>query len=316
MKKGIINLFFLAIALLLFVGTLHLAQAMTDTEARNSGNKLLQELESFKDAPVFKKYGFNKAKGNPGPEWLAKVQKLKSQTTNVDMGLSFSIMFLEDLGKAYFSGNTEEINKYTKSIGAELNNGQQSELTAQQNEISVTGHPLAVKILDSKEYERNGRNRLTITIIPAQDQSKATQADLAATAVAVATTAHQNTKAPIVTVNMKCQQAANGFGELQLAYVVYVPDGLGMDGKTPGKVWESLDAAPRGFTKQELQYLRLGAEMRAQFKDKNDELDENKLKAAIAKKMGIKPGSLQPHMNMREPVKGTLNIDGELKIVQ
>ena len=56
--------------------------------------------------------------------------------------------------------------------------------------------------------------------------------------------------------------------------------------------------------------------MRDQFKSKNGEVDEKKLKAAVAKKMNIKPDSLTPHMNMREPVKGELNIEGELKIIK
>ena len=115
---------------------------------------------------------------------------------------------------------------------------------------------------------------------------------------------------------MNCQKADNPFGELQLARVVYIPDGLGMNGKTEGKIWESIDATPRGFTKQELNYLQLWAEMRDQFKSKNGEVDEKKLKAAVAKKMNIKPGSLTPHMNMREPVKGELKIEGELRIIQ
>ena len=105
------------------------------------------------------------------------------------------------------------------------------------------------------------------------------------------------------------------YGEPQLAYVVYVADGLGMTGKTPGKIWEFLDAAPRGFTAQELQYLRLWAEMRGKYQS-GGTTNEEKLEAAIAKKIGIKPGSLKPHMNLRSPLKCTLNIDGDLKIVQ
>ena len=81
---------FLAFCLLL--GAFQAAYAMTDTEAREEGTKLFQQIESFKDSPVFKKHGFNKAKGNPGPEWLLKVQKLKDETADVEMGLGFAIM--------------------------------------------------------------------------------------------------------------------------------------------------------------------------------------------------------------------------------
>lgn len=178
------------------------------------------------------------------------------------------------------------------------------------------GHPLAVKILSIEKNEKvSGRNRLNVTMVPAEDQSTATQADLAATAVAVAMKAHHDIKFPIVTVTMKCQEAANAFGELQLAYVVYIPDGLGIDGKTPGKIWPFMDAAPRGFTKQELQYLKLWAELRGKYQTSTG-TDEQGLKAAIAKKMGVKPDSLNPHFNLREPFKGKLDIEGELKIVQ
>ena len=310
MVKRITGHIFLAFCLLL--GAFQAAYAMTDAEAREEGTKLFQQIESFKDSPAFKKHGFNEAKGNPGPELLLKVQKLKSETADVEMGLGFAIMFLEDLGKAYASGNIQEIKTYRRSIESELGGG-----TSQEAKVeNPIGHPLAINVLAYKEDERNGRNRLNITIIPAEDQSKATQADLAATAVAVATQAQKESKAHIVTVTMNCQKAANSFGELQLARVVYIPDGLGMNGKTEGKIWESIDAAPRGFTKQELNYLQLWAEMRDQFKSKNGEVDEKKLKAAVAKKMNIKPDSLTPHMNMREPVKGELNIEGELKIIK
>ena len=288
------------------------ALAMSDEQARSEGNKLLQQLDSFRDSPSFKQHGFSKAKGNPGPEWLVSVQQLKKDTQNVEMGLSFSIMFLEDLGKAYASGNAEEITKARKSVESGLTTSQPQEDKA----VNPVGHPLAVQFLAHKAEERNGRKRVSLTIMPAEDQSKATQADLAATAVAVATLAQKSEQAHIVNVSMVCQKAANSFGELQLAYVVYVPDGLGMTGKTPGKIWESLDAAPRGFTKQELLYLRLWAEMRGQFQTPDGDTDSGKLKSAIAKKMNIKPGSLNPFLNVREPVEGKLEIDGELKLVK
>lgn len=309
--KLLTNIVSLGIALCFLFGT-SLAQAISPDEAKEAGTKLFQELESFKDSPVFKKHGFNKAKGNPAPEWLLKVHKLKDESTGVGMDLGFAIMFLEDLGKAYAAGNVQEITTYRKAIISEFG-GNESQ---QVKPAELVGHPLAVRILDYKKYERKGRTRLDVTIIPAQDQSKATQADLAATAVGVATTAQKETDAHIVTVTMNCQQAANTFGELQLAYVVYVPDGLGMTGKTPGKIWEFLDAAPRGFTQQELKYLQLWSEMRDQFKNQTGDVDSEKLKAAIAKKMKIKPGSLTPHLNTREPVEGKLHIEGDLKIVQ
>lgn len=242
----------------------------------------------------------------PAPS-AAQEQEKKTSSTWVNVLVGILV-----IGGAYafFSKDDKEAAPVEKAAEAPQT---QSEATPQSP--ALVGHPLAVKIINYKEYERNGRNRLEITIIPAEDQSKATQADLAATAVAVATQAHKETEAPIVSVTMLCQKAANTYGEPQLAYVVYVADGLGMTGKTPGKIWEFLDAAPRGFTAQELQYLRLWAEMRGKYQS-GGTTNEEKLEAAIAKKIGIKPGSLKPHMNLRSPLKCTLNIDGDLKIVQ
>ena len=114
------------------------------------------------------RYSFNEAKGNPGPEWLLKVQKLKDETADVEMGLGFAIMFLEDLGKAYASGNSQEIKTYKKSIESELGGGTPQEAKV-ENPI---GHPLAINVLAYKEDERNGRNRLNITIIPADDSGR------------------------------------------------------------------------------------------------------------------------------------------------
>ena len=243
----------------------------------------------------------------PAPSATQEQEKKKSSTwVNVLVGILV-------IGGAYafFSKDDKEAAPVEKAAEAP-----QTQSEATQQSPALVGHPLAVKIINYKEYERNGRNRLEITIIPAEDQSKATQADLAATAVAVATQAHKETEAPIVSVTMLCQKAANAYGEPQLAYVVYVADGLGMTGKTPGKIWEFLDAAPRGFTKQELKYLQLWAEMRENYMDKNGFLQSDKLKAAVAKKMKIKPDDINPHVIIREHVKGKLNIEGELKIVQ
>lgn len=56
-------------------------------------------------------------------------------------------------------------------------------------------------------------------------------------------------------------------------------------------------ATERGFTAQELEYLRNWADMRKQFMDANDKVDDAALDAAISKKMDIAAGSLTPHYN-------------------
>ena len=59
-----------------------------------------------------------------------------------------------------------------------------------------------------------------------------------------------------VDVRLICQKAASSFGELQLARAWYRPSREG---------WRDLSAAPRGFSDQELEYLRLWAELRGRF---------------------------------------------------
>lgn len=193
-----------------------------------------------------------------------------------------------------------------------------SEQISEKSEVSPTidtapavikGIPLNYTVLKRDEEVRASikRNRLRLTIIPTQDQSAASQADLAATVVSVAIQEQKKSGIPVVIVNMLCQQAANSYGELQLAHAVYIPDGKGFDGKTAKPVWETLSAAPRGFTAQELEYLRLWAEMRGDFQ-KNGMTDEQALKAAISQRMGMTVESLNPHFNVLEPLEKKLEI--------
>lgn len=175
------------------------------------------------------------------------------------------------------------------------------------------GHPLPVRLRSLKPYERQGRLRITAELLPTGDQQAVTQADLAATVMAACERLAAEKSAQVVTVKLLCQEAANSYGEPQLAYAVYIPDGKGIDGKTSGPVWQTLDAAPRGFSPQELQYLRLWAELRGQFQTPDGLTDEPRLKAAIARRMGIEDGSLKPHLNLREPVQ-PVRVEGKLEI--
>ena len=177
------------------------------------------------------------------------------------------------------------------------------------------GHPFDVRIVKENTSEKaSGRKQLDITLIPAVDQQNVTQADILATAVVVAAQAQKNTKSDIVNVTMNCQKAVNPFGELQLAFVTYIPDGMGADGKHLGKIWE-LSATPRGFTAQELEYLSLWASLRENFM-KDGKVDEDALEISIGTKMGIEPYTLIPHMNIRKKVEGTIEIEGSMQIVQ
>lgn len=177
----------------------------------------------------------------------------------------------------------------------------------------VTGHPLPVRVVENTSYERVGRLRVKLTLLPAGDQAAATQADLTATVMAAAIQAAKENRAQVVTVTLICQQAANAFGEVQLGYAVYIPDGKGVDGKSPGPVWQMLDAAPRGFTAKELEYLRLWAELRSSYQTPDGLTDDARLRAAIAKRMGIKEGSLRPQLYVRQPVQ-PVRVEGTLEV--
>lgn len=147
-----------------------------------------------------------------------------------------------------------------------------------------------------------GRPRLYVTIAPTGDQSRAGQAELAATAMEAAVKYQEFSKAPVVVVNMICQRAANEWGENQLATASFIPDGKGYNGEQKLGPWDMVRAAPRGFTAQELEYLRLWAEMRGQYQGKGG-TDEEALDTAISKKMGLKPESMELYLNYPQPVE-------------
>lgn len=167
---------------------------------------------------------------------------------------------------------------------------------------AVTGHPLAVKKVS---VEKKGETA-TIILVPAGSQAAATQTDLTATVMAAARRFQVELGVDAVDVRLICQKAASSFGELQLARAWYRPSREG---------WRDLSAAPRGFSDQELEYLRLWAELRGCFQTADGLTDEPRLKAAIAKRMGIKAGSLTPHLNLREPVQ-PVRVEGGLEVRQ
>lgn len=141
------------------------------------------------------------------------------------------------------------------------------------------------------------RDRLTVTITLDEPQSGATQKMLADTAKAVAVKYQQDSGLPIINVNLICQRAANEWGENQLAFVTYIPDGKGFNGNQNSGQWPTVRAAERGFTDQELEYLRLWAEMRGEYQ-KEGMTDEDALDAAISEKLGVEPGTVEPYLNM------------------
>ena len=97
-----------------------------------------------------------------------------------------------------------------------------------------------------------------------------------------------------------------------LARAVLIPDGRGFDGRTPGPVW-TLEAASRGLTAQELEYQRLRVELRSRCQTPDGLTDEAALRAAIARRMGIRQDRLRPPRNECRPVQPE-RIEGTLEV--
>lgn len=170
--------------------------------------------------------------------------------------------------------------------------------TETEPKATATAKPLQYTVLEKKEEVRAAikRNRLHVVIIPAVPQDTIPQAELADMVMQAAKALQKESGAPVVSVKMVCQKASNDFGQLMLASAVYIPDRKGYSGSQDLGPWDNLMAAPRGFTGQELEYLRLWADMRGSFQ-KDDRTDDAALDKAISERMGIAPGSLKPHEN-------------------
>ena len=107
----------------------------------------------------------------------------------------------------------------------------------------------------------------------------------------VAHEAYQRTAAPVTIVNMLAQNTGNAWADRQLAFIVYIPDQKGFDGKTASKKWENAVACERGFTADELTYLQLWGQLRTKYLDTAGDLPMDKeetLNADIEKTMGKK----------------------------
>jgi len=183
------------------------------------------------------------------------------------------------------------------------------QLPSNQTAQSQTSPKATETLLAYREVSRDKtvrpaikRDRLEVIIVPVGDQSKATQADLAATAMRAAEAAQKETGLPVVTAIMLCQRIGSPFAERQLALARYIPDGKGISGSQPGSQWESVMASERGFTAQELEYLRLWGELRGSYQ-KDGVTDDKALSTAIHKKMGLEPDTLKPHFNVMQKVE-------------
>lgn len=166
-----------------------------------------------------------------------------------------------------------------------------------------SGVPLAWKETSREEVAMpaTGRDRLLLTIVPAEEQMTAGQADLLATAMDAALAIQKEHKAPVLVVNLLSQQGPSSLASPLLAQAVYIPDGKGFDGNGSDEpAWESALAAKRGFLPEELQYLSLWAEQYMDYQGPSG-TKEVELDAAISAIMGIPAGSLRPFANQPGP---------------
>ena len=148
----------------------------------------------------------------------------------------------------------------------------------------------------------NGRDRLLVTISPAA-QSSADRNLLQSLATKAAVQYQQESGAPVVMLNMICQQADSPLGEAQLAQVVYIPDGKGFDGDSDADpLWETLRVARRGFSEMELKYLQLWARNYRLYQSSSG-VNEKELDKAVSAELGVPAGSLQPFANILEAVE-------------
>ena len=165
---------------------------------------------------------------------------------------------------------------------------------SETKQTKLPGTPLDFVLLDDYKVIQKpstGRHRLKMTILPKSGQETATQADLISTVMHVAHEAYQRTAAPVTIVNMLAQNTGNAWADRQLAFIVYIPDQKGFDGKTASKKWENAVACERGFTADELTYLQLWGQLRTKYLDTAGDLPMDKeetLNADIEKTMGKK----------------------------
>lgn len=155
--------------------------------------------------------------------------------------------------------------------------------------------PYAIIDFDMERRAATGRNKASVRIILATvdaagnvkeipDTSQFTKEQLAATVIAAAKYAAQQSKAHFVGVALLSQFDA-GYATTQLAVADYAPDGKGVSGRDNWQ-WQMVQAAENGLTKQEVAMQSLWGKLRDQYQTPMG-TDEAALSAAISKELGI-----------------------------
>lgn len=148
----------------------------------------------------------------------------------------------------------------------------------------------------------NGRDRVILTIAPVEAQARAKQKELVETVKSVAIKTQKESGAPVVIVNLLSQETESAMAAPLLAQAVYIPDGKGYDGdSSAADQWESINAAPRGFSQEELTYMALWAELHRGYQSAVG-VREKELDAAVSARMDVPAGSLTPFTNKMERI--------------
>lgn len=218
----------------------------------------------------------------------------KKNKISISRGITFILALI--IGVYFAFSENDDKNKKTEQAS-------QTTQKLSLEDTALPGKALEFSLIDYKVIERaaTGRHRLEITIIPNSGQEFATQKDLISTVMHTALEAYKKTSAPVTVVNMLAQNTGNVYADRQLAFIVYIPDQKGFDGKQSTGIWVDARACERGFTTDELTYLQLWGKLRTKYLNpKTDGVDPNQedaLKAEIEQTMGKKL-DIDPMLNV------------------
>ncbi|HEU6436047.1 MAG TPA: hypothetical protein VE028_01175 [Nitratidesulfovibrio sp.] len=166
--------------------------------------------------------------------------------------------------------------------------------------VAALPAPVPYMLVSSEDMSSGSRKRWRYRIVPADaNQSELSRQNMTATVVAAAKHYTETGGAALVQIILESQADRRPHAATQLARAEYSPDGKGAGGET-GKVW-SVVAGNRGLTTQEREMASMWAEMRGHYQ-KDGFTDEDALRAAIAKRMGISVREVTLAAVLAEPV--------------
>lgn len=215
------------------------------------------------------------------------------------------IAFLALFGLAVIGSLIQENEQSTSSSPQEP--GLKPEAPKQAEDATEFGRGRVLKWKELMVHERRLNRGIRVSIMLEDEQSQINQDDLVATVMQAAKTYYVPVHYPIARIMLlafepmtKSYQLSDGsyreFGEgkIALASAVYSPEHRGNNSS-----WILLQAVPRPFSDQELEYLKLFDSMLAQSGSSGSSgyVIKDKLDQDIRKKMGIKDPEFNPKAN-------------------